>query len=113
MVIPVCFKCQSPVKIIAEPKHGVEVISYQCTQCDHTAANFLLGYADEPGEFEIEFEVNESIEAEKESIQRAKYFRKTTDQYKLRAKMQGLKELRASTDGARMLGSSEDSADTE
>ena len=112
MVIPVCFKCQSPVEIMAEPKHGVEVISFQCTKCGHIAANFLLGYG-EPDDFEMGFEVNETVEAEEGSIQRAKYFRESTDQYKLRAKMQGLKELRANTDGARQLGSSENSDDAE
>lgn len=112
MVIPVCFKCQSPVKIIAEPKHGVEVISYQCAQCGHNAANFLLGYT-EPDEFATKLEVSETVEAEQGTIQRAKYFRENTDQYKLRAKMQGLKKLRGNTDGAHRLGLAEDPDGTE
>lgn len=110
MVIPVCFKCQSPVEIIAQPKHGVEVISYLCINCGHTAANFLLGYT-EPDEMEMEFEVPETVEVEGEPIHRAKYFRESTDQYKLRARMQGLKEFRANLDGSHQPDSSENSAD--
>ena len=114
MVIPVCFKCQSPVEIIAEPKHGVEVISYQCVQCGHTAANFLLGYGDEPDEIEVDIGTNEeTVEAGKESIQRAKYFRESTDQYKLRAKMQALNEFRATSDGSQRLGLSANSDDVD
>jgi len=111
MVIPVCFKCQSPVEIIAQPKHGVEVISYLCINCGHTAANFLLGYT-EPDAMEMEFEVPETVEVEGEPIHRAKYFRESSDQYKLRARMQGLKEFRANLDGSHQLDSSENSADS-
>lgn len=111
MVIPVCFKCQSPVEIIAEPKHGVEVISYQCTNCGHTAANFLLGYT-ESDKREVEFEANESVETEGESIQRAKYFRESSDQYKSRARMQGLKEFRANMDGPHQPDSPENPVDS-
>ena len=91
MVIPVCFKCQS----------GVEVIRYHCPECNHAMGSFLLGYV-EPVVNKAEAVAQPEVaQSEEESIQRAQYFEDTNKHYKLRAKMQGLLELRANTDGRR------------
>ena len=93
MVIPVCVNCQSPVNVVSDPRDGVEIINYHCPTCKHTAASFLLGYS-EP----IDREAGPSSAPGERSIQRAKLFGADKRHYKLRAKMQGLKKLRASTE---------------
>jgi hypothetical protein len=95
MVIPVCFKCQNPVKVRLTPHDGLEIISYHCLDCNISAASFLLGY--------IEPELDDLPEEDiptvnDDEIERAKYFKHNDQRYKLRAKMQGLKQLRANTD---------------
>ena len=88
MVIPVCFKCEHPVNIMSASKQGMEVISYQCTACNHTSASFLLGYVEAGNN-----NANES-EPASEPTGRAELFSQAADNYKLRAKMQGLIDLR-------------------
>ena len=90
MVIPVCYKCQNPVKIVSSPEGGVEVISYHCTYCQQTSASFLLGYV-EPGT-EI------ALKSEPEADQRARYFSFAAERYQLRARIQGLQEHRLSNE---------------
>ena len=96
MVIPVCYRCYTPVKIVSEPADGLEVIRYHCAECDHSAASFLLGYV-EGSEAELEA----ALETGDVFTHRAEVFKDTNKHYKLRAKMQGLLDLRASTDGRR------------
>ena len=91
MVIPVCYKCETPVKIISVPQDGIETINYQCTQCNHTSASFLLGC--------IEPTASNNSKPNAESSQRAQLFSQATQNYKLRAKMQGLVDLK--NDGLR------------
>jgi len=98
MIIPVCFKCRNPVKIMAAFQDGLVVVRYHCQDCNTSAAGFLLGY--------IEPKLDETLEKDgpevnSEEIERAKYFGHDNEHYKLRAKMQGLKELRADTDSRR------------
>jgi len=92
MVIPVCFKCESPVEIISIPEDGVEYIIYQCPQCNNNSATFLLGYIEDSDKPQ-----QESAPAKK-YVQRDKFFDKAPRKYKLRAKMQRLMKLRKDTD---------------
>ena len=96
MVIPVCFKCLSPVEFVSDSSGGVEVIRYRCIECDHSAASFLLGYT------ESEEKQGQNLpEVDSPFGQRAQFFGESNEHYKLRAKMQGLLELRAAADGRR------------
>jgi hypothetical protein len=83
MVIPVCNKCQNPVKLISTQEGGLEIIHFQCLHCQRTSASFLLGYFEtEPAQSQAE-------------DQRAKHFSTASQQYKLRAKIQGFQSRRA------------------
>ncbi|MCP5014215.1 MAG: hypothetical protein GY938_02910 [Ketobacter sp.] len=64
------------------------MISYQCTACHHTSASFLLGYVESGID-----NVNET-EPAPETTGRAELFSQSAKNYKLRAKMQGLIDLR-------------------
>ncbi len=108
MVIPVCYKCKTPVKIISTPQGGLEIINYQCPECNHVAASFLLGYIEPALEASPQ-----AAPADEELIERAKYFEDTYQHYKLRAKMQGLLELRAAADGRRQNKPADDSAESD
>ena len=85
-VIPVCYKCESPLKVVSVSDNGVETIRYQCTACSRTSASFLLGYIDPVAPH--------TTEPEDKSPRRAQFFSEATQKYKLRAKMQGLVDLK-------------------
>jgi hypothetical protein len=108
MVILVCFNCQNPVNIVSEPRNGIEIFSYHCPKCEQKSASFLLGYREG-----FEHEPGEPAQAGTDRIQRAKLFGQDNKHYKLRAKMQGLKALRANTEGRDPARSSTDQADPE
>lgn len=86
MVIPVCFKCEKPVQMLSVPQNGVETIHYRCAACSHASAGFLLGFVDPI--------IPNNPTPESERLQRAQFFSDTTQNYKLRAKMQGLLDLK-------------------
>lgn len=92
MVIPVCYKCQNPVKIVSSPEGGLEIISYHCTYCQQTSASFLLGYV------ELGAEIALKNEPESETDQRARFFSAAPKRYQLRARIQGLQEHRLSNE---------------
>jgi len=108
MVIPVCFKCQNPIKIISDPQEGAEVISYHCVECNHSTASFLLGYVEPTNE-----QLENTPQAGEETIERSQFFGKTDKRYKLRAKMQPLLDMRASGDGPLRPKTSKSSPDTD
>jgi hypothetical protein len=109
MVIPVCVNCQSPVNIVSDPKGGIEIIHYYCPNCRHTAASFLLGYSRQ-----IDRETSAPPTVAREFIHRARFFGEDNRHYQLRAKMQGLKELRTkAADGGGPHHSPSDPADAE
>ena len=101
MVIPVCFKCESPIRILSIPQNGIETIRYQCIECKHTSASFLLGY--------VESAVPDETKPEDDTSQRAQLFSQAAENYRLRAKMQGLVDLK--NDGLRPNISPESSPD--
>ena len=92
MVIPVCYKCQNPVKIVSSPEGGLEIISYHCTHCQQTSASFLLGYVEPGAEIALKHKPGSEI------AQRARYFSAAPKRYKLRARIQGLQEHRLSNE---------------
>ena len=80
MVIPVCFKCQNPLQIIARPQDGFEIMGYQCSLCCHTSASFLLGH--------IEPERPAGAQPPEKESRRARSFTDVQEQYRMRAKIQ-------------------------
>ena len=88
MVILVCPRCRSPLKTVSNLQGGVEIISYQCTACNHTSSSFLLGYVP-PNNDEID-----EAETTEKPARRAALFAKSTESYRLRAKMQALVNLK-------------------
>jgi hypothetical protein len=89
MVIPVCFKCQSPLEILSQPENGLELVKYQCALCRQSSASFLLGY------IEPEWQKSSAPEKSEEGNRRARSFTGVEKQYKLRAKMQAIMDVTA------------------
>jgi hypothetical protein len=89
MVIPVCFKCQSPLEILSRPEDGLELVRYQCASCRQSSASFLLGY------IEPEWRKSSEPEQPEEDNRRAQSFTGVEKQYKQRAKMQAILEVTA------------------
>lgn len=87
MVIPVCFKCQTPLQIIARPQEGFEIIRYQCSLCRHTSASFLLGY------IEPERPASPDAQSPEKESRRARSFTDVQEQYRLRAKIQSILDI--------------------
>ncbi len=89
MVIPVCLKCEQPVNIVATLQDGIEIITFQCSHCHYASSGFLLGYL-EPTKDTPPSKIKPTDSA----VQRAELFAQSTQSYKLRAKMQGLVDLK-------------------
>ena len=90
MVTPACLKCERPVNIVATPQDGIEIITFQCPYCHHSSGGFLLGC----------FEPTKDTHPPKvtgSAIQRADLFAQSSQNYKLRAKMQSLVDLKNNT----------------